>query len=209
MPNPAPLDLIIVGGGIGGVISLHCARQAGLNALLFEKADVVGGLWAQLPAWQDVQLHPHDWTLGDLPIGGPEAASIARNIRAWVDRFELAPFIRLGTPVTRATETAEGWEVATPGQTHRARHLIAATGCHNRPVVPPTERVGSTVQEFHSSALADPALLSRQGRRGGRRWRVGVRPAGPVHRTRRAPHRLGLPLGEVDDAHAQAQAHRR
>jgi Pyridine nucleotide-disulphide oxidoreductase len=163
MPDTPPLDLVIIGGGIGGVISLHYARQAGLNALLLEKENVIGGLWAQLPAWQDVQLHPVDWTLGDLPIGGPEAASIAANIRAWVERFALAPFMRLGTPVTRARETADGWEVTTPGQTFRARHLIAATGGHNRPTVPPVETVpGSTVRAFHSSALVDPTSLAGQ-----------------------------------------------
>lgn len=163
MPDTPPLDLVIIGGGIGGVISLHYARQAGLNALLLEKESVIGGLWAQLPAWQDVQLHPVDWTLGDLPIGGPQAASIAANIRAWVDRFALAPFMRLGTPVTRARETADGWEVTTPGQTFRARHLIAATGGHNRPTVPPVETApGSTVRAFHSSALVDPTLLAGQ-----------------------------------------------
>jgi Pyridine nucleotide-disulphide oxidoreductase len=161
MPDTAPLDLVIVGGGIGGVISLHYARQAGLNTLLVEKAGVIGGLWAQLPAWQDVQLHPVDWTLGDLPIGGPEAASIAANIRAWVDRFGLAPFIRLGTPVTRARETAEGWEVSTPTQTFTAKHMIAATGGHNRPIVPTVERApDASVQTFHSSALTEPGQLN-------------------------------------------------
>lgn len=156
-----PLDLVIIGGGIGGVISLYYARQAGLNALLLEKADVIGGLWAQLPAWQDVQLHPVDWTLGDLPIGGPEAASIAANIRAWVDRFGLAPCIRLRTPVTCARETVGGWEITTPGQTFRAKHLIAATGGHNRAIVPAVERAPDAgVQTFHSSALADPSLLN-------------------------------------------------
>ena len=157
-----PLDLIIIGGGIGGVISLYYARRAGLSALLFEKTGVIGGLWAKVPAWQDVQLHPRDWTLGDLPIGGPEAGSIARNIRAWVDTFHLAPFIRLDTPVTQAAETPDGWQIATPGQTHIARHLIAATGGHNRPLLPQTTRVNATLQEFHSSELMDPALLTGQ-----------------------------------------------
>ena len=65
--------------------------------------------------------------------------------------------------MTRARETAGGWEITTPSQTFHARHVIAATGGHNRPIVPPVETApGSTVRAFHSSALADPKLLAGQ-----------------------------------------------
>ncbi len=37
-------DLIIIGGGIGGIISLKYAKAAGLDAILLEKSDAVGGL---------------------------------------------------------------------------------------------------------------------------------------------------------------------
>ena len=42
-------DVVIVGGGPGGIIALYYARQAGLKTILLEKRDAVGGLWAQLP----------------------------------------------------------------------------------------------------------------------------------------------------------------
>jgi lysine/ornithine N-monooxygenase len=45
----------------------------------------------------------------------------------------------------------------------RARHLVAATGGHNRPVIPAVQRRDSTVREFHSSALRDPAALRDRG----------------------------------------------
>ena len=64
-------DLIIIGGGIGGIISLKYARDAGLDAILLEKGDAVGGLWRDLPAWQDLQIRKEDWTLGDLPMPMP------------------------------------------------------------------------------------------------------------------------------------------
>ena len=88
--NAEPLDLLIIGAGIGGVIALHYARKAGLYVLLLERQSVVGGLWAELPAWQDIQFGRHDWTLGDLPIAGEDQASIRDNIQSWVDRFDLA-----------------------------------------------------------------------------------------------------------------------
>lgn len=154
-----PLDLVIVGGGLGGIISLYYAKRAGLKALLIEKQSVVGGLWAQLPAWQDIQINPLDWTLGDLPITGPEQAGIVANIQSWVSKFDLAPSMLLGTPVVSAKETPQGWVVTTPQQSFEAKFLLSATGGHNRAFIPKTERVNSTIVERHSSALTDPGEL--------------------------------------------------
>lgn len=156
-------DLVIVGGGIGGVICLKYAQDAGLDALLLERAGRVGGLWRDLPAWQDLQLRKEDWTLGDLPISGEDQASVLRNIEAWVERFGLEPRIRLNAAVRRARPDAGGWTVATDARSFRARYLIAASGAHNRPVVPAVERRAVALREFHSSQLPDPELL--RGRR--------------------------------------------
>lgn len=153
-------DVIIIGAGIGGVTALYYARRAGLRALVLERQDVVGGLWATLPAWQDIQNSRFDWTLGELPIAGEDAASVAANIRAWVDAFDLSPSIRLGTPVVRAAPVDGGWCVSTPAGEYRTTYLISATGAHNRAVVPSIERHAPAVREFHSSTLQDPSVLA-------------------------------------------------
>ena len=162
MPVNGPLDLIIIGGGIGGVTGLHYAKKAGLNVLLLEKQSVAGGLWSQLPAWQDIQINPLDWTLGDIPITGAHQAGIAQNIQAWVDKFDLAPWMRFDSPVTLAKETESGWMVETQRQTYCAKYVLCATGGHNRAFIPPTERASPAVREYHSSALRDPTELRGQ-----------------------------------------------
>jgi len=153
-------DLIIIGGGIGGVISLKYAKDAGLDAILLEGGNAVGGLWRDLPSWQDIQFRKEDWTLGDLPIAGEDQSSILANIRAWVERFGLAPAIRLNTRVTSAKPSDGGWQVDADGYSGRSKFLIAATGGHNRPVIPQIERVRPTLVEYHSSALRDPAEIT-------------------------------------------------
>lgn len=153
-------DLIIVGGGIGGIISLKYAKDAGLDAILLEKGDDTGGLWRDLPAWQDLQIRKEDWTLGDLPIAGEDQASVLANIREWVKRFDLAPSIRLGTQVNSVRPVEGGWVVSADGFTGHSRFLVAATGGHNRPVVPKIERSLSTLTEYHSSALRAPSELT-------------------------------------------------
>jgi cation diffusion facilitator CzcD-associated flavoprotein CzcO len=102
MPNDRLLDVAIVGAGIAGVIHLHYARRAGLDAVVLEAQDGVGGLWRQLPAWQDIQIGTADWALGDIPLAGPMQPQILDNIEAWVTRFNLADGIKLNTPVRKA-----------------------------------------------------------------------------------------------------------
>lgn len=157
--TPPPLDVAIVGGGIAGVIHLHYARRAGLQAQVFEAGPGVGGLWRTLPAWQDIQIAPADWALAGVPVDGALQPQVLANIEGWVQTFGLADCIRLNTPVARARPTAEGWSLQLPDGVVHARHLVAATGAHNVPLVPPVLREGSTLQEWHSSALHDPTVL--------------------------------------------------
>lgn len=161
LPLPdRPLDLAIIGAGLAGLVHLHYARQAGLDALVLDRAAGVGGLWRDLPDWQDIQICPVDWTLGDIPITGPRRADIVANVEQWVPRFGLADGLRLNTPVQLARHNGEHWELHTPQGTLRARHLVAATGAHNTPVIPEVRRSASTVRELHSSALRDPTELA-------------------------------------------------
>jgi len=155
----AGLDLVIVGGGIGGIICLKYAKDAGLNALLLERGDRIGGLWRDLPSWQDIQFRKEDWTLGDLPLAGEDQPDILGNIEAWAERFDLAPSIRLNESVTSARQGEVSWHLTTDAATYDATWLIAATGGHNRPVVPQVERIDSSITEYHSSALTDPEAL--------------------------------------------------
>jgi cation diffusion facilitator CzcD-associated flavoprotein CzcO len=154
------IDVAVVGGGPGGVIALHYARQAGLRTVLLEKRDTIGGLWAELPSWQDIQNREEDWTLGDIPIAGVDQPSVVANIRHWVHKFDLAGHIRLNSPAISASPTDGGWDIQTPTERIRAKALISATGAHNRPYHPDIRRSHADVLEFHSSTLRSPGVLS-------------------------------------------------
>jgi cation diffusion facilitator CzcD-associated flavoprotein CzcO len=160
MSDSEEIDVAIVGGGAGGVIALTYARQAGLKTVLLEKQDTVGGLWAQLPSWQDIQNREEDWTLGDISIAGVDQPSIVANIRQWVHKFDLAQHIRLNSPAISASPINGGWNVQTPAGKLRATALISATGVHNRPFIPLVQRRRTHVLEFHSSTLRNPSVLS-------------------------------------------------
>lgn len=159
-PQQPPLDVAIVGAGIAGVVALYYARRAGLQARVFERQDGVGGLWRKLPAWQDIQIAPTDWALGDLPLPHPQQPAVLANIQAWVDRFGLADGISLETELLSAGHAAGVWRLATSKGEFSARHLVCATGAHNTPVIPEVQRVDPLVCERHSSALHDPAEVA-------------------------------------------------
>ncbi|UCH47612.1 MAG: NAD(P)/FAD-dependent oxidoreductase [Betaproteobacteria bacterium] len=163
MKPGANLDLLIVGGGIGGVICLKYAKDAGLNVLLLESKERIGGLWRDVPFWQDIQFRKEDWALGELPLAGEDQANILRNIEAWAEHFDLVPNIVLNATVTDARRHSNGWRVRTDDATYETKWLIAATGGHNDPVIPEVEREDASIVEYHSSALRDPEQL--KGRR--------------------------------------------
>ena len=58
----------------GGLLSQGEAEYN--RALMTAKEDldlvIVGGLWRDLPPWQDIQFRKEDWTLGDLPLSGED-----------------------------------------------------------------------------------------------------------------------------------------
>ena len=97
---------------------------------------------------------------GDLPIAGADQASILCNIQARVDRFDLAPHIKLQSRVTKPTATADGWTVETAIQTCRSRFLICASGGQNRPFIPPVDHGASGIVEFHCALLKEPSQLN-------------------------------------------------
>jgi hypothetical protein len=162
--RPAPLhDVAIVGAGIAGVVHLAYARRAGLDAVVLEAQDGPGGLWRRLPAWQDLQIAPADWALGDVGLDAPFQPQVLANVQGWIDRFGLADGIRHASPVLRARHDGSHWQLATAQGPVRARHLVAASGAHNRPLVPAVARHRPQVAERHASALHDTADLA--GRR--------------------------------------------
>ena len=73
--------------------------------------------------------------------------------------------LRVGAgPPARGAGQREGdvVELVTPQGIVRAKHLVAATGAHNTPVIPPVSRKDSAVREFHSSALRDPDVVANR-----------------------------------------------
>ena len=162
--NPNLFDVIVVGAGICGIIFLKYAIDKGLNCLVLDKQDAVGGLWNRIPDWQDLQNRQADYAINDVPLDGVMRSDVVEYIRSWVQKSDLTPFIRLNQEVTSTswTKDREEWEVRTNQGLFRANYLIVASGVQNTPWIPEIERSHPEIVETHSSQLYRPEDLADQ-----------------------------------------------
>lgn len=155
-------DAVVIGAGISGVIFMAYARERGLRCVALEKQSDVGGLWNRLPDWQDIQNRKEDFAINGIPLEGVRQPDVHNHIHAWVERYDLAPFIRLGCEVESVAREDGTWNVRTNRGSFRADYVIAATGVQNEPRVPEVHREDSEVVEKHSSSLRRPEELAEQ-----------------------------------------------
>lgn len=158
--NEKIYDAIVIGAGICGVIFLKYARDKGLNCLVLEKQNDVGGLWKWLPEWQNLQNRTNDFAINGLPIHGDKQPDVHRFVKDWVEKYNLAPYIRLNCEVTATGWKVDHWEVQANGGPLHARYVIAASGVQNKPWTPPVDRADVALTERHSSDIEQPEELA-------------------------------------------------
>jgi len=165
----------VIGAGPAGLAALRALTAAGLDAVAFERGACVGGVWTleRRPTAAYDSLHlitsraRTEFAEHPMAPGTPDYPS-REAIGAWledyVERFELAPRIRLGTAVEQARRLPDGgWELAvgTGGERVRAGVLVVASG-HNEvarwPDPPyPGEFAG---EQVHALDYNDPAAFA-------------------------------------------------
>jgi len=101
MKSSFQYDIIIIGAGIGGVTMLRYCIQSRLKVLVIEKSSEPGGLWRDLPTWQDIQSRKEDWTLNNIPIESERQKDICSNIICFIDKYKLEDHIRFSEPVVK------------------------------------------------------------------------------------------------------------
>lgn len=160
--DAVPYDAIVIGAGICGIIFLKYAQEKGLNCLVLEKQSDVGGLWNQLPTWQDIQNRKNDFAINDVPLNGVRQPAVHEHIRTWVDKYQLSPFIRLQTKVNSVSWHEDHWLVDTDENVFKTRYVIAASGVQNKAWIPEINRQNSAITELHSSAIHKPEELAQK-----------------------------------------------
>ena len=156
-------DVVVIGGGFGGLLAGARLRQAGVEDIrLIEKGGEVGGTWYwnRYPgAACDIESYVYLPLLeetGFMPARkysqGPEIRAYARDIAT---RFDLYRDALLQTEVTDLAwdEATRRWTVTTNrGDAIRARFVVMANGPLHRPKLPGIPGIESFEgHTFHTS----------------------------------------------------------
>lgn len=141
-------DVVIVGAGFAGVYQLHHLRRRGLDVVLLEAGDDLGGIWH----WN---CYPGARVDSHVPLYEFSAEEIWRDwywderfpgwasLRRYFDHVDLIwhvrEDIRFRTRLSAAAwdETSHTWALCTDrGDDLRARHLVLCTGFAAKAYVP-------------------------------------------------------------------------
>jgi 4-hydroxyacetophenone monooxygenase len=175
-PDPEKLEkfrVVIVGAGMGGLVSALHLRRAGIPYTLIEKNPGVGGTWYEnrYPGSRlDTPSRTYTHLFGvDFPLTNP-FSPWAENQKyfSWVaDFFDLRKDMVFETEVHSLTwdEAASEWEIVTSdrnGETNvlRANAVMTSVGFLNRPRLPDIEgRETFAGEAWHTVEWPDHAVI--------------------------------------------------
>ena len=144
-----PLDVVIVGGGFGGMYATYKFREMGLSIQSFEAGGDLGGVWywnrypgarVDLPSIDySFAFSPEidqEWTWSEEFAAQPE---LLRYINFVADRLDLRKHFRFNTRIASAVwdEDRQIWTLTTTeGERVEARYCVMATGPLSVPKTP-------------------------------------------------------------------------
>ena len=166
-PTPAaPLDVAVVGVGLGGLYALHKLRGMGLTARGYEAGSGIGGtwFWNRYPGARcDIESLEYSYSFSEelqnewhWPERYATQPVILQYINHVADRFDLRRDIQLDTRIAEARFDAAArlWTLRTrAGEEIRARHVIMATGNLSTPRVPDVQGIEAFAGRWYHTGL--------------------------------------------------------
>lgn len=159
------IDTLVVGAGQAGVAMSEHLTKLGIPHLVLEKSRIAEawrtGRWDSLvangPAWHD-RFPGMEFTAID-PDGFVPKEQIADYFAAYADKFN-AP-IRTGVEVKRVQRNLgrPGFSIETSEGIIEAKHVVAATGPFQRPVIPAIAPQDQKLTQLHSAHYRNPQQL--------------------------------------------------
>jgi len=149
-------EVVVVGAGPSGLATAATLKQAGVGAIVVDRADRLGSSWRG--RYDRLHLHTVRW------LSGLPGYRIPRSYGRWVSRDGFVDYLeryarrfgiepRLGTAVERIERRDGGWRLETSAGEVDADTAVLATGFTNLPYLPHWPGAdGFTGELLHSSA---------------------------------------------------------
>lgn len=176
----ADLDVIVVGGGIGGLYTIYRMRQLGLRARAFEAGNGIGGTWHwnRYPGCRcDVESMEYSFSFSpelEQEWHWPERygtqPEILRYLDHVADRFDLRKDVQLNTRVLTAhfDSTTNLWTITTDQHdTVSAPYIVMCTGNLSTPRVPDFPGLDSFTGTWYHTGLWPQEGVDFTGKRVG------------------------------------------
>jgi len=163
----ADKHVVIIGGGLGGLLSAIKLKEAGYAFTLLERSDGVGGTWHdnKYPGCScDVPVSLYQFSFAPSLVWNksfPEADEVEAYANELVERYQLGPHIRLGEGAQQAEwdEEQNIWHVTTEnGDVLEGTALIGALGQLNKPQWPTIEGLDEFEGDIMHSAQWDRSV---------------------------------------------------
>lgn len=201
LPADVPADTreevntLVIGGGQAGLATSYWLTGSGVEHLVVERRDRLGGDW--LDRWDSFCLVTPNFALqlpgmpytGADPDGFLPRDEIVNHVRAYAAAC-TAP-VRTGTTVQRLAAAPDGRFVAhtAGGTTFVARTAVLATGPYQRPKIPPESRLlPGHLQQLHTQDYRRPGQLADGAVLVVGSGQSGTQIAEELHRTGRDVH---------------------
>ena len=146
-PNRS-MTVLIIGAGMSGIVAAHRLRQAGIDVIVVDKNNDVGGTWLEnvYPGCRvDIANHMYSYSFAqrnDWPGHYSDQPTLLQYFRDCVEQFDLRSLIYFNTEVHRSIfhEDTGKWTVeasshGTP-KVFEVDAVISAVGQLNRPNMP-------------------------------------------------------------------------
>lgn len=164
-PDPALLDVIVIGGGQAGLATAYYLRRAGLNYVVLDAGQTPGGAWRH--GWDSLRLFsPSSWS--SLPgwpmparpgVDYPTRDDVIEYLTAYEQRYQFPVERPVEVRTVRAVEG--GLELVTDRGVRKAGMVVSATGTWSHPFIPdyPGRAVFGGLQ-LHSAHYDSPEAFA-------------------------------------------------
>ncbi len=163
----------VVGGGPAGLTTAKCLLDEGHRPVVFEATDRVGGVWTYRTdrpggTYLSTRLqtskytsHFSDFPFPDAAADFPDTDEINAYLRAYADRFGVAPLVRANARVSAVAPAADGWDVTAGRHRERFDAVAVCTGLLWKPVRPTgVGEDGFPGRVLHSVEYHEPSLFA-------------------------------------------------